>query len=89
MKDQEIIELAIFENRIIVTKDQDFLDHYLMKGSPPTVLMIQTGNASNRVLLSLVQHNRDLIMGMFSEGAEVILLSKAQITQYRNTSSGE
>lgn len=58
-----------------------------MKGSPPKVLMIQTGNSGNRELLSLFHHNRDLIMGMFSEGVEVILLSKTPITQYRNASS--
>jgi predicted nuclease of predicted toxin-antitoxin system len=40
LKDHEIIEIATNEDRIIITKDQDFFDYYLLKGAPPKVLLL-------------------------------------------------
>ena len=40
LSDREIIEIAISENRIIVRKDSDFLDNYLLNGQPPRVLLL-------------------------------------------------
>lgn len=35
LKDREIIRIAKEENRVIITKDSDFLDNYITKGAPP------------------------------------------------------
>lgn len=37
LKDNDIIDFAIRERRIIVTKDKDFLDYYLLNGAPPKI----------------------------------------------------
>jgi len=39
MTDEEIRRVAVNEDRIIVTKDSDFFEHYLLKGTPPRVLL--------------------------------------------------
>ncbi len=33
--DKEIVALAIRENRIVVTKDNDFVISFLLRGAPP------------------------------------------------------
>ena len=36
LSDSEIREIAISENRIIITKDEDFADFFWIKGFPPS-----------------------------------------------------
>jgi predicted nuclease of predicted toxin-antitoxin system len=53
--DKEIREISVKENRIVITKDSDFLDSFYVKGSPPKLLLVSTGNIKNKVLLSLCE----------------------------------
>jgi hypothetical protein len=41
--DLKIIDIAIKENRVVVTKDSDFLDSYLIKNEPKKLLLVKTG----------------------------------------------
>jgi len=52
--DKEIREIALKQNYIIITKDSDFLDSYLLQGSPKKLLLITTGNIINKKLISLI-----------------------------------
>ena len=55
--DQAILEVAAREARIVVTKDRDFVDSFTLRGEPAKLLLISTGNISNRDLEMLfVQH---------------------------------
>ncbi len=56
-QDKEIVALAIQENRIVVTKDNDFVTSFLLRGTPPKLLLISTGNISNDNLSKLVAAN--------------------------------
>lgn len=47
LKDKEIRQIATVEDRIVITKDSDFLDYFLLKGIPPKVLLLEMGNISN------------------------------------------
>ena len=42
LSDLQIRKIAIAENRIIVSKDSDFWDYYLLKGSPPKVFLFSS-----------------------------------------------
>lgn len=55
--DAEIIDLACRDHRIVVTKDGDFVDAFLVHQRPPQLLWITTGNMSNRELLALLGAN--------------------------------
>jgi predicted nuclease of predicted toxin-antitoxin system len=46
--DQELLDLADREQRVIVTKDSDFVDSHILNGRPAKLLLISTGNISNR-----------------------------------------
>ncbi|MFM9944383.1 MAG: DUF5615 family PIN-like protein [Bacteroidia bacterium] len=65
--DTEIREISVKENRIVITKDSDFVDSYYLKGIPQKILLISTGNISNKDLLEILARNIDLISEMFLE----------------------
>jgi predicted nuclease of predicted toxin-antitoxin system len=52
--DQQIIELADREQRAVVTKDADFVDSHLLHARPAKLLLVSTGNISNRALEALM-----------------------------------
>jgi len=51
--DTEIIRIATAEGRIVISKDRDFLDSFLVTGQPSRLLWVTTGNISNNDLLEL------------------------------------
>lgn len=63
--DSEILDLAEQENRIVVTKDDDFVQSFLLAGRPPKLLLIATGNISNAALENLIRANLTTITKAF------------------------
>ena len=45
--------LSLGEKRIVVTKDADFVQSFLLQGRPHKLLLVNTGNISNNDLLTL------------------------------------
>jgi predicted nuclease of predicted toxin-antitoxin system len=62
--DAAIIEFVTSEKRIVVSKDVDFLDSHLIKSLPSKLIMIKTGNISNKQLIEIFDRNLDLIIRM-------------------------
>jgi predicted nuclease of predicted toxin-antitoxin system len=52
--DEQILDVADQEQRVVVSKDADFVDGHLLRGRPAKLLLISTGNISNRDLEALV-----------------------------------
>jgi predicted nuclease of predicted toxin-antitoxin system len=52
--DEQVNTVADREQRVVVTKDADFVDSHLLRGRPARLLLISTGNISNRGLEGLV-----------------------------------
>jgi predicted nuclease of predicted toxin-antitoxin system len=48
--DAQILDLAGREQRVVVTKDSDFVNSHLLAGRPEKLLLVSTGNISNREL---------------------------------------
>ncbi|GAB3026016.1 DUF5615 family PIN-like protein [Spirosoma pulveris] len=63
--DTVIRQIATRENRIVITKDSDFRDSYLLLGQPPRLLLVTTGNIKNRQLLDLFRNNIATLDGLF------------------------
>ncbi|ADB40492.1 DUF5615 family PIN-like protein [Spirosoma linguale] len=63
--DTFIRQVSMRENRIVITKDSDFLDSYLLFGQPPRLLLVTTGNIKNRQLLDLFRNNIAMIDELF------------------------
>jgi predicted nuclease of predicted toxin-antitoxin system len=52
--DEQISDVADREQRVVVTKDADFVDSHLLQGRPAKLLLISTGNIANRDLEAFV-----------------------------------
>ena len=66
--DQVINQLAIKEEYIVVTKDSDFVESFLLRGEPWKLLLISTGNVGNDELETLFLSN----IGKVVEGFEIM-----------------
>jgi predicted nuclease of predicted toxin-antitoxin system len=72
-KDIAIWVYAKREGFIIVTNDDDFLNLSNLKGFPPKIVLLRTGNQSNSYLLELLIRHKDSINSfIFSEEIGVL-----------------
>ncbi|HRQ36588.1 MAG TPA: DUF5615 family PIN-like protein [Chloroflexota bacterium] len=55
--DEVINQLSIDQQRIVITKDADFVHSHLVRGRPHKLLLISTGNIKNDDLLWLFEQN--------------------------------
>jgi predicted nuclease of predicted toxin-antitoxin system len=65
--DTEINALSLKEKRILITKDKDFLESFILQKKPYKLLLITTGNISNNELENLFVKNIQQITEMFSK----------------------
>lgn len=66
-KDNEIRKVSIEQNRIIITKDTDFLDSHIIQGIPSKLLLVTTGNIANKVLIQLFDNHFERIITLFDK----------------------
>ena len=66
-KDKQIIKLAIKDKRVIVSKDNDFLDSFLIKSKPPKLIMVKTGNIPNHELIKIFDNNLTKIISLITK----------------------
>jgi predicted nuclease of predicted toxin-antitoxin system len=64
--DAELNDVALREQRIVVSKDSDFVASLLVTGHPARLLLVATGNISNVELESLVRANLPAIEASFA-----------------------
>lgn len=77
--DAEISRMADIEERIVVSKDRDFRDSHLLRWTPARLLVVSTGNITNRQLLGLVEEHLDAIVAAF-EGAKLVQLTADELS---------
>ncbi len=63
--DTEINLLSLSEQRIVITKDKDFFDSFILTKKPYKLLLITTGNITNNDLESLLAKNITQITELF------------------------
>lgn len=60
-QDIEIWNYALNNNLIIITNDEDFLNLVNLKGFPPKIILLKTGNQSNSYIEALlIKHKADV-----------------------------
>ena len=52
-QDGHITRLLMAEKRVVITKDADFVNSFLLHGQPHKLLLVSTGNISTNELLEL------------------------------------
>ena len=71
--DDELCEACARENRILVTKDLEFADSFVLKRQPPQLLLVSTGNITNKELETLFGAHLSKITDAFQSCAFVEL----------------
>ena len=77
--DSEIINIAELDNRIIITKDKDFLDSYLLFNKPKKLVIITSGNIKNKEFFFLFKNNFKTVIELLSKHS-LIELNSFEIT---------
>jgi predicted nuclease of predicted toxin-antitoxin system len=77
-QDKEILKICLEENRIIISKDADFLESFLVNKSPEKLILVKTGNIRNEELLTLFKLNLEYIRLSINEN-ELIEINKTDI----------
>src|SRR5688572_25386809 len=55
--DTDLWRYAVEKELVIITKDSDFYDRLTLKGHPPKLIWVRTGNASTLFLVELFRSN--------------------------------
>ena len=79
--DKEIIRIAIHEERVVITKDNDFLESFLLNSQSEKLIIVRTGNISNSSLLKLFDDNHDVIKLMISR-SNLIEITRDEIAEH-------
>ena len=64
--DATICEIALQEARIVVTKDADFVNMFLLHGIPEKLLLVAIGNISNAELEAILSRELAAIVSAFA-----------------------
>jgi predicted nuclease of predicted toxin-antitoxin system len=76
--DAEIVAVAIREGRVVVTKDADFVDRFTLHHEPEKLLLITTGNVSNKELERILLPQINLIAAAL-ETADFIEVTRTDV----------
>ena len=76
--DSEISELSIKEQRVVITKDEEFVSRFLVRHQPFKLLLISTGNIDNRSLEAVFVPRVPKIVAAF-QSHDFIELTRAGI----------
>jgi predicted nuclease of predicted toxin-antitoxin system len=59
--DKKIWEYALSNDLVIVTNDEDFIKMLNLKGFPPKIILLKTGNQSNQYIeMLLIKHKEEI-----------------------------
>ncbi len=72
--DRQVWEYARTNDFVIVSKDSDFYELSLVKGIPPRVVWLRTGNVTKSAITHLLVQNKDRLEQLFQEGMACVEL---------------
>ena len=76
--DREIKELSIRECRVVVSKDSDFVDSFVLERQPYKLLQVTTGNIRNAELERLLMANLGSVLQAL-ESHDYVELSRTSV----------
>lgn len=80
--DWRLNEISVQGQRIVVTKDADFVNSFLLSGVPYKLLLVSTGNISNKELESIFAKNLSAIVGAL-EIYEFVEIDRTSMIEHR------
>ncbi len=79
--DSELNRISLDEQRIVISKDADFVSSFVLQGVPYKLCLIATGNIRNADLLKLFDRQLSSITSAL-ESADFVELSSSDVIVY-------
>ena len=79
-KDNEICRYADKNDLILLTKDSDFRNSFLIQGTPSKLVKINLGNVSTNALIKAISENIEAVKALNSKGAFMIEIDQNSAT---------
>ena len=79
-RDREICSYADKGDYVVVTKDIDFRDSFLIRNTPKKLIKINLGNISNADLINIITSNIDAIIKLDSYSNFMVEIDKARLS---------
>jgi predicted nuclease of predicted toxin-antitoxin system len=73
--DKEINSISVRYQRILITKDSDFFDSFIVRNEPYKLILVKLGNSSRKELIQFFHDRFEEIIDKIKE-EDMILLSK-------------
>lgn len=70
------------EQRVVITKDADFVNSFLISGAPCKLLLISTGNINNRELVAIFAEHIGVIQDAL-EAYDYIELTRTTLIEHK------
>jgi predicted nuclease of predicted toxin-antitoxin system len=77
--DSRLCELSESDHRVLISKDADFVDSFLLQRKPPQLLHVSTGNITNLELEALFRNHEAGIVEAFRHARHVELCRRGLI----------
>ena len=77
--DNYIINISLEENRVVVTKDNDFLESFLINGKPQKLILVRTGNVGNTELIAIFESHLERISQIMEENSLIEITKKEMV----------
>lgn len=78
--DKAICAYADKNDFVIISKDADFRDSFLINNTPKKLIKINLGNISNAVLMQIFENNIDAIQRLDNHGSFLIEIDKLRLS---------
>ena len=79
--DSEINRIVTEQKRILITKDDDFYDTFIIKQIPAKLVLVKTGNINKNELKALFEVNFERIINHLEEN-DLLILTKQTLFGY-------
>jgi predicted nuclease of predicted toxin-antitoxin system len=78
-RDSQINALSLAEQRVVITKDADFVQSFTLQGRPYKLLLVSTGNIRNAELFELLIGRLEQLADLFETHGYIELARDALI----------
>lgn len=79
-KDEDICTYADRNDLVVLTKDVDFRNSFLIKNTPNKLVKVNLGNLSTQILIDILSENLQAIQKLNSRGGFMIELDQNSAT---------
>ncbi len=80
--DKEILRISMKEQSIVITKDRDFFQSYILQNMPWKLLLLSTGNITNKELSELFDNRLPQLEILFENHYVIEMDKKIVVVHY-------